>query len=221
MAGNAAAEQRRGDARRSKWAAAVPARVCQAVLAETIIPTLDRASNSPTYVTVRLAPEITRDVTPPATLPPAGPAPPVSLSSNFRLNIAGLDCTKVTKIDSFTVKPRLAGETLANGRYQDAIQAAPANLLEFPNLQIELATVSEETWRAWFRSFVIDGNSSAMNEKTGTLSFLAPNLSTVLATISFQNLGIFRLEDAPARRKRRDNARCRGALLRANETAIG
>ena len=36
-----------------------------------------------------------------------------------------------------------------------------------------------------------------MNEKTGTLSFLAPNLSTVLATISFQNLGIFRLEDAP------------------------
>ena len=119
------------------------------------------------------------------------------------------------------MKPRLAGETLANGRYQDAIQAAPANLLEFPNLQIELATVSEETWRAWFRSFVIDGNSSAMNEKTGTLSFLAPNLSTVLATISFQNLGIFRLEDAPARRKRRDNARCRGALLRANETAIG
>jgi hypothetical protein len=49
----------------------------------------------------------------------------------------------------------------------------------------------------WFRSFVIDGNSSAMNEKTGTLSFLAPNLSTVLATISYQNLGIFRPEDAP------------------------
>jgi hypothetical protein len=36
-----------------------------------------------------------------------------------------------------------------------------------------------------------------MNEKTGTLSFLASNLSTVLATISFDNLGIFRLEDAP------------------------
>jgi hypothetical protein len=40
------------------------------------------------------------------------------------------------------------------------IQAAPANLLEFPNLRIELATVSAETWRTWFRSFVIDGNSS-------------------------------------------------------------
>ena len=125
------------------------------------------------------------------------PAPPVSLSSNFRLNIAGLDCTKVAKIHSFTVKQRLAGETLVNGRYQvDATQAAPPNLLEFPNLRIELATTSAESWGAWFRSFVINGNSSTMNEKTGTLSFLAPNLSTVLATISFQNLGIFRLEDA-------------------------
>jgi hypothetical protein len=170
----------------------------KAVLAETIIPNLDGASNSPAYVTVRLAPELTRDVTPPATLPPAGTAPPVSLSSNFRLNIAGLDCTKVAKIDSFTVKQRLAGETLDKAHYQvGAIQTAPADLLEFPNLRIELATVSAESWRTWFRSFVIDGNSSAMNEKTGTLSFLAPNLSTVLATISFQNLGIFRLEDAP------------------------
>ena len=156
------------------------------------------ASNSPAYVTVRLAPGLTRDVTPPATLPPAGPAPPVSLSSNFRLNIAGLDCTKVAKIDSFTVKQPLAGETLHNAYYQvDEIQTAPAHLLEFPNLRIELATASAETWRTWLQSLVIDGNSSVMNEKTGTLSFLAPNLSTVLATINFQNPGIFRLEDAP------------------------
>jgi len=48
-----------------------------------------------------------------------------------------------------------------------------------------------------FKSFLINGNSGAMNEKTGTLSILAPNLSTVLATISFQNLGIFRLDDVP------------------------
>jgi hypothetical protein len=75
---------------------------------------------------------------------------------------------------------------------------AEANLLEFPNLRIELAAVSAESCRAWFRSFVIDGNSSAANEKTGTLSFLSPNLAAMLATIRFHNLGIFRLENAPA-----------------------
>ena len=122
-------------------------------------------------------------MTPPTALPPAGPAPGAFLSSNFRLNIGGLDCTKVSKIDSFTVKTR--------------DNATAANLLEFPNLRIELASVSAESWRTWFRSFVIDGDSSAANEKTGTLSFLTPNLATVLATISFHNLGIFRLENAP------------------------
>jgi hypothetical protein len=45
---------------------------------------------------------------------------------------------------------------------------------------------------------VIDGNSSSANEKSGTLSFLTPNLASVLGTISFQNLGIFKLENAPA-----------------------
>jgi hypothetical protein len=170
----------------------------KAVIAETIIPKLDGASNSPAFVTVRLAPELTRDVAPPATLPPAGPAPAASLSSNFRLNIAGLDCNRVAKIDSFTVKQRITSQILDNVHYQvDQTPVAPANRLEFPNLRIELASGSAESWRSWFKSFVIDGNSSAMNEKTGTLSFLAPNLSTVLATISFQNLGIFRLEDVP------------------------
>ncbi|HET6840509.1 MAG TPA: hypothetical protein VFK06_02310 [Candidatus Angelobacter sp.] len=70
--------------------------------------------------------------------------------------------------------------------------------LEFPNLRIELASASAESWRTWFRSFVIAGNSSSANEKSGSLSLLTPNLASVLATISFQNLGIFRLENAPA-----------------------
>jgi len=73
-----------------------------------------------------------------------------------------------------------------------------AGALEFPNLRIELAASSAETWRAWFSTFVIAGNSTTANEKSGSLSFLTPNLASVLATISFQNLGIFRLEAAPA-----------------------
>jgi hypothetical protein len=153
----------------------------KAVVAETTIPKLDGSSHETVQFTVNLAPELTRDVTPPATLPPHGPGNPITLiSSNFRLRIDGLDCTKVSKIDSFTVT-------------QSATSA-----LKFPNLRIELATASAESWRAWFRSFVTAGNSSSANEKSGSLSFLAPNLASVLATVSFHNLGIFRLEKAPA-----------------------
>ena len=158
----------------------------KAILVETTVPMLDGASKNPADFTVRLAPERTRDVTPPTTLPPSSSSTPKDapfLSANFRLNIVGLDCTKVSKIDSFTVKHNLAPAT---------------GVPEFPNLRIELSAASAGTWRTWFQSFVIDGHSSATDEKSGSLSFLNANLTTVLATINFHNLGIFRLENAPA-----------------------
>jgi hypothetical protein len=74
----------------------------------------------------------------------------------------------------------------------------PTGVPEFPNLRIELSAASAATWRTWFQSFVIDGHSSATDEKSGSLSFLNANLTTVLATINFYNLGIFRLENEPA-----------------------
>ena len=154
----------------------------KATLVETIVPMLDGASNSSADFSVRLAPERTSDVTPPTTLPPSGsptPGDAAFMSSNFRLNIVGLDCTRVAKIDSFTVK-----------------QTPGTGLAEFPNLRIELSSVSTATWRTWFQSFLID--SSAANEKTGNLTFLNANLTTTLATINFLNLGIFRLENSTA-----------------------
>jgi len=155
----------------------------KAILVETTVPMLDGASNNPADFIVRLAPERTRDVTPPATLPPTSPGDAPFLSANFRLNIVGLDCTRVSKIDAFTVKHN---PTPATG------------VPEFPNLRIELSAVDAGTWRNWFQSFVIDGHSSATDEKSGSLSLLNANLTTVLATINFFNLGIFRLENAPA-----------------------
>ena len=153
-----------------------------AILVETTVPMLDGASKNPADFTVRLAPERTRDVTPPTTLPPSTPGKDAPfLSANFRLDIVGLDCTRVSKIDSFTVKHN-----------------PTTGVAEFPNLRIELSAVSAGTWRTWFQGFVIDGHSSATDEKSGSLSLLNANLTTVLATINFSNLGIFRLENAPA-----------------------
>jgi hypothetical protein len=154
----------------------------KAILAETTVPTLDGASKNPADFTVRLAPERTRDVKPAASLPPGGRSKDAPfLSANFRLDIAGLDCSKVARIDSFTVKHDPA-----------------TGVAEFPNLRIELSAASAGTWRTWFQSFVIDGHAGAADEKSGSLSLLSANLSTVLATINFFNLGIFRLEHAPA-----------------------
>jgi hypothetical protein len=117
-------------------------------------------------------------VAPPTTLP-AVPRPPApSPVSNFRLSIPGLDCTKVSKIDSFTVKPQ-------------------ANVVDFPDFRIELSPVSGATWRDFYRTMVIEGHSTPTDEKTGTIELLSANLKHVIATISLFNLGIFRLDETP------------------------
>jgi hypothetical protein len=148
----------------------------KAVVTEATVPTLDGSSRDPAIMTVRLVPQQTSDVAPPMTLP-AVPRPPApSLVSNFRLTIPGLDCTRVAKIDSFTVKPQ-------------------ANVVEFPDLRIELSPVSGATWRDFYRAMVIEGHSTPMDEKTGTIELLSANLTQVVATISLFNLGIFRLDE--------------------------
>ena len=148
----------------------------KAVVAEATVPTLDGASRDPAIMTVRLAPQQTSDVAPPVTLP-AVPRPPApSLASNFRLSITGLDCTRVARIESFTVRPQ-------------------ASVVEFPDLRIELSPVSGATWRDFYRTMVIEGHSTPMSEKTGALELLSANLATVIATISFFNLGIFGLDE--------------------------
>jgi hypothetical protein len=68
----------------------------------------------------------------------------------------------------------------------------PASI-EFPNLAITLAEIGAQTWYDWHEDFVITGNNGEDNEKSGTLDFLAPNGTTLLGTIHFFNLGIFKL----------------------------
>ena len=121
-------------------------------------------------------------MTPPTTLPPSGsptPGDAAFMSSNFRTQYRRPRLHPSFQDDSFTVK-----------------QTPGTGLAEFPSLRIELSNVSAATWRTWFQSFLID--FSAANEKTGSLSFLNANLTTVLATINFFNLGIYRLENSPA-----------------------
>jgi hypothetical protein len=42
-----------------------------------------------------------------------------------------------------------------------------ANVVEFLDLRIELSPVSGATWRDFYRTMVIEGHSTPMDEKTG------------------------------------------------------
>jgi tail tube protein gp19 len=166
-----------------------------ALIKETVIPALDASSKDAAYLKVKFSPEYTR------TKKGSGKGTALSKSNtkpflphSFRLEIAGLDCTKVNKIESFTVKQQVSDDAV--GAERD-YHKEPAGI-EFPNLKISLPQISAQSWLDWFEDFVIKGNSTEDKEKSGTLTFLAPNNKDELGSIALKNMGIFRLSEDPA-----------------------
>jgi hypothetical protein len=162
-----------------------------ALIAETTIPAMDGSAKEPAYLTLKLQPELVQYKK--ATGKVGGDIGKTEqklwLPSNFRLDIAGLDCTRVNKIDAFTVKQTFATDGVGNAR---DVQSKPGRL-NFPNLKVSLSEAGVQTWVDWHDDFVIKGNNGESNEKNGSLAFLSPNRTTELGRINFFNLGIFRL----------------------------
>lgn len=165
-----------------------------ALITEVGIPACDGASKEPAFLTLKFAPELTRVVKASgkvaANLGMKQQA--LWLPSNFRLTIDGLDASRVSKIDSFTVKQRFVTDPIGDAR--DYLKEP--GKLEFPNLKITFSESSAQSWLQWHEDFVIRGNAGDDKERNGMLELLAPDRQTVLARIRFFNMGILSVEPA-------------------------
>jgi tail tube protein gp19 len=164
----------------------------QALLTEIGFPACDGASKDSSLMTVKWSPEVTRRVKGSGkAVSPCGGAKVQKrwLPANFRLTIDGLDCTKVNKVDAFTVRRKLLESPVGDQR---DFGREPGTV-EVPNLVVTLPESQAQSFFDWHEEFVIKGNSGAEEEKDGKLEYLAPNLADVLFTIEFHNLGIFKL----------------------------
>jgi hypothetical protein len=162
-----------------------------ALITEVTIPAADASVRDPAFLTMKFAPERILQVEASGKVPGvlAKSAKTPWLSSNFRLEIEGLDCRRVSRINALTVR-----QTPASDAASGALEPAA---VEFPNLAITLPEIGARSWLDWHKDFVVDGNHGDSNEKRGALVFLSPDLRTELIRISFANLGIYRL--APAK----------------------
>lgn len=165
-----------------------------ALVAETMFPTLDAASNETGRIGVRITP---RELLPPVK-PAAGAKLTFPLGKNahkawqvsaFKLLLAGLDTGKVARIDPFSVKRSIA--VSSNGT-----TAITAGLTSFPNLRVSLAASGADSWYAWYEDFLIEGNSTDADEKEGAIVLLGPGL-TPIASIKLLGVGIFRIAPMP------------------------
>ncbi len=107
--------------------------------------------------------------------------------SNFGLNIDGLDATRVYKIEPITLRQKTVDYAIGEAR---GVQKEPVQV-QFPNLIVTVPESHARSWWAWYQSFVVDGNNSEDQEKTGTLEYLSPSLgNTTLLALDFLGLGI-------------------------------
>lgn len=162
------------------------------LITETTIPTCDGSSKEPQYMTIKFSPEYTRFAA--ASGNASGEfgknEQKMWLPSNFRLQIDGLDCTRVNKVESFTVKQTVQTDDIGDARDY----AKEPGKLEFPNIKITMAEVTSQQWVDWHKQFVIEGHNDESFEKSGSLTFLSPDRAVELAKVEFFNLGIFKIQ---------------------------
>ncbi|MEP7227512.1 MAG: hypothetical protein ABI785_09140, partial [Gemmatimonadales bacterium] len=159
-----------------------------ALVLETTFPTLDASSKDPAYLTVKLASETIRLI--PGSGAQASITPAAHqkawLPANFRLELPGLDVSKVPRIESFTVGQHMAEPAVGESR----VSAKEAGGIEFPSLKIAIPEVTAKTWVDWSDDFIVKGNSGDEKEKNGAIVFLDPSLKNELGRVNLINCGI-------------------------------
>ena len=161
-----------------------------ALITEIGFPALDGASKEAGYLTVKLSPELIRNAAASGSAPGQKPVPQKQfVTSNFRLELDGIDCTKVSRIEAFTVKQPIATDVIGQAR-DIANQPGP---VEIPNLRVTIAAAGAATWEKWFADFVIAGNDGDDREKSGAIVFLGPDRKQEFGRVGLSHVGIFAL----------------------------
>ena len=167
------------------------------LITETGFPALDAASKATGHVTVRLQPTSVEVEPGSGKLPITASKQKLWRLSNFRLEIDGLDCTHVSRIEPFEVRRAVEIELSSTG----SPSLVPGEV-DFPNLRVTLSQSTAQSWYGWHQQFVVDQNNSEEFERAGRLRFLAVDLQTELTRIELSQVGIVRVapaQDQPGR----------------------
>lgn len=116
------------------------------------------------------------------------------LMSNFRFRLGDMPCSRVSKIDSFTIKQGVVADSVGEFR----VDTYEASKLEIPNLKVTFSASDQKPWQDWFQDFVIRGNNGQEKELTGAIEFLDPSGKDVLGSVDLFQVGIFSFQHEKA-----------------------
>jgi hypothetical protein len=166
------------------------------VITEIVFPTLDASSKDASHFTVKLAPDRAQmRKASGGKLGIYGSAKGKLWSSSaFRLSINGLEtaCKAVTRIEPLSTKFKMSH--LRHGKIPtpERVPRKP----EYPNLVVTLLATHAQDFFDWHETFVVKGNNSNDQEKSGYLEYLDPTGGYVYFRVDFKNLGIYELQSS-------------------------
>ncbi|HEX6868830.1 MAG TPA: hypothetical protein VF119_08480 [Candidatus Limnocylindrales bacterium] len=157
------------------------------LITEVAFPAADGGSKDPAQLRVTIQPGSTRRGAGSGKTVPGGISTKRKrwLASNFRFSIVGLEnaTKRVARVESLVLR-RPATE---------APRALVAGPLEVPDVVFTVAASDGTTFYDWFDDFIVKGNDSADNERSGSLVFLDATLKEPLIGLAMQGLGILRV----------------------------
>lgn len=162
-----------------------------ALLAGFELSPLDVTSKEPCYVTLTLAPEITKHVATPGGTGIGGESPKKCFSSNFEVTISGLEgaSKQVKRIEGVTITQKVVENAVGERR---GYQNQPGHW-DFSNVTLTLPEPLDKKFADWFDDFVVKGNNGHEKQKTMTVKLLAPDMKTTFLTLEASGVGIFKL----------------------------
>ena len=149
------------------------------------------------HFTLVFQPEQVRAVSPAAGgAPKSNPKSKNALASNFRFSMDPLPGNRVAKVAGLTVKRTLSADAIGIFREPSAHPA----MIEFTNLLLEVSYADIAPWDNWANDYMVAGHHLESDEKSATLTLLAPNMKDPIMAFQFTHVGLVRLARQPFER---------------------
>jgi hypothetical protein len=129
-----------------------------ALITEIGFPALDGASKDPAALTVKVAPGGIRFAPASGKVQEPLAKEKTWLASGFRFELDGIDTSRASRIEAFTLRQGASGGLGSSERPEPG-------RLEFPNLTVTFAATHADDLLGWHDDFLIHGNSGEEREK--------------------------------------------------------
>jgi len=149
-----------------------------AIITEVKFPTLDRSSTKPGYLTIKVKTERERFAKVKNVKHKLNTDPKLWQASNFRVEIGGLPCKHVSKVDGFTIKQTVVKDISA---------------VELPKLTVKMVKHKHDwgAWENWYNA--TRGVKNTSGEMAGSITWLGPDMKTKLSAINISGVRLVSL----------------------------